>query len=208
MRALREEMRQVGSVLAQSHGAPNLKAHRADLGRFGNLSEPSGARILACLLAAAVGVGTLDIAMQASFANSATTLPKYQDRPPERQVTSASLNSPKLGWPIFPEAAGIHTLVDYAFSSVQPTNSYDLVEAVEPEEQTKLSAQEELPTELVEAEPVPLPTRKPKKATATSNNSGGERVHVASKRLSQARARKSKQMKFGTIGFNYAGPAM
>ena len=124
------------------------------------------------------------------------------------QVTSASVSTPKLGWPIFPETAGIHTLVDYAFSSVQPANSYDLVEAVEPEEQTKLGAQGVIPTELVEAEPVPLPTRKPKRATATSNNSGGERVHVASKRLSQARARKSKQMKFGTIGFNYAGPAM
>jgi hypothetical protein len=186
-------------------------AKRASAGSETLLSQVEHPRVLACLLAAAVGVGTLDIVMQSSFANSAVALPKYQDRPPEREATSASLSTLKLGWPIFPEAAGNHTLVDYAFSSFQPTTSKDSIEAVEAAEPTQSSADAPVPQETAELETVPLPTRKPKKGTASPNNLGSERAYVAPKRLSQAQRRQNgqpKPMRFGTIGFNYADPGM
>ena len=175
-------------------------AHAAD-GSETLLSQVEHPRALACLLAAAVGVGTLDIAMQSSLADSATALPKYQDRPPEQEATSASLSTLKLGWRIFPEAAGSGSLVGYAFSSFQPTAS----------EASIADAPVPVLQETAALDTVPRPIRKPKKAIVSSNDSGSERAYVAPKRLSQAQRRKNgqpKPMRFGTIGFNYAGPGM
>ena len=189
----------------------SLLAVRAAAGSETFLSRLEHPRVLACLLAAAVGVGTLDIAMQSSFANSAGAVRKYQDRPLERAAASASVSTIKWGWPLFPEKAGSDTLVEYAFSGFQPATSKDLIEGVERGEPIQSSAAAPVAQETVEPETVPMPTRKPKKATASSNNPHSERAHIAPKRLSQARARRisePKPMRFGTIGFNYAGPAM
>ena len=180
-------------------------AKRTSAGSEAILSRAEHPRILACLLAAAVGVGTLDIAMQSSFADSATGFSKNQDRPIESAPTSVSLSSQER--PVFPEA-DIHTLVVYGLSSFQAAISNNSVAAAGPEEQTQSSAQAPIPQEL---EPVPLPTKKPKKATASANNPRSERAHAATRRVAQLRARISsepKPMRFGTIGFNYAGPTM
>ena len=197
------------SVRVVRRKVSRLAAQAAD-GSETLLSKVEHPRALACLLAAAVGVGTLDIAMQSSFADSATALPKYQDRPPEQEATSASLSTLKLGWPIFPEAAGSDSLVGYAFSSFQPTASKASIETAKPT-QSSADAPATVLQETAVLDTVPRPIRKPKKAIISSNDSGSERAYVAPKRLSQAQRRKNgqpKPMRFGTIGFNYAGPGM
>ena len=108
----------------------SLLAVRAAAGSETFLSRLEHPRVLACLLAAAVGVGTLDIAMQSSFANSAGAVRKYQDRPLERAAASASVSTIKWGWPLFPEKAGSDTLVEYAFSGFQPATSKDRLKAL------------------------------------------------------------------------------
>ena len=174
------------------------------------LSQVEHPRVLAFLLAAAVGVGTLDIAMQSSFANSAGAVPKYQDRPLERAATSASVSTLQLGWPLFPEKAGNDTLVEYALSGFQPTTSKNSIESVERGEPIQSSAVASVAQEMAEPEMVPMPTRKPKQGSA-SLNLGSERAYIAPKRMAQKKQRQIGQpnsMRFGTIGFNYAGPAM